>query len=168
MTMFDAKQILGDSYNFDSYNRFRNSVNLSDQIKLSKSENRRLKIFYKLAKEALTSGKNILTLEEELISVVSSINLDAAKKRWVRLRQTKKPKRKRGRKPSLKVDLSAEEILKSRRGTPRIGLGLESQVNIPRVKSREVVVDKNTSTEKVTDKHILYAAGWNLEGAFSK
>ncbi|MGF1694772.1 hypothetical protein L4C54_03740 [Vibrio lamellibrachiae] len=51
---------------------------------------------------------------------------------------------------------------------PRIGLGLEPQVVIPKVRAKDVVVDKHTNAEMAKDKHILYAAGWSLEGAFTK
>ncbi|OED82626.1 hypothetical protein [Vibrio breoganii] len=59
-------------------------------------------------------------------------------------------------------------IASARKGRQRIGLGLESQVVIPKVRAEDVVIDKHTNAEMVQDKHILYAAGWSLEGAFTK
>lgn len=48
--------------------------------------------------------------------------------------------------------------------TPQIGLGLESKQEIPRVKSDEVVIDRNTKRENQYDNHIIYVAGFSLKG----
>nr|WP_306287578.1 hypothetical protein [Pseudoalteromonas sp. WY3] len=45
---------------------------------------------------------------------------------------------------------------------PTIGLGVESSLKIPKVRSSEVVIDKNTINHHIRDKSILYAAGWSL------
>lgn len=71
------------------------------------------------------------------------------------------------RKPN-KLKPISKGIAQARNDRPRIGLGLESQVVIPRVNAQDVVIDKHTNAELVKDKHILYAAGWSLEGAFTK
>ena len=53
------------------------------------------------------------------------------------------------------------------RHLPRLGLGIESMVSIPRVKSDEVVIDKHTETKGSTaPKHHLYTAGWSSKGHF--
>ncbi|WP_128080764.1 hypothetical protein [Salinivibrio costicola] len=53
------------------------------------------------------------------------------------------------------------------RHLPRLGLGIESMVSIPRVKSDEVVIDRHTETKgSTTPKHHLYTAGWSSKGHF--
>ncbi|MBY7730179.1 hypothetical protein JHW46_07400 [Vibrio splendidus] len=53
------------------------------------------------------------------------------------------------------------------RALPKLGLGLESTVSIPRIKSDEVVIDKHTKTKGNTPtKHHLYTAGWSSKGHF--
>lgn len=99
-------------------------------------------------------------------------NNAAAKASQVK-KKNKKPKqdKKAQLKPLAPSNLpkpSAKEILQESRGIKVIGLGIESIVNIPRVKSADVQIDKNTSNDKITDKSILYAAGWSIDGPFSK
>ncbi|OQP99802.1 hypothetical protein BK412_26055 [Vibrio campbellii] len=53
------------------------------------------------------------------------------------------------------------------RHLPRLGLGIESMVSIPRIKSDEVVIDKHTETKgSNAPKHHLYTAGWSSKGHF--
>ncbi|RPF57295.1 hypothetical protein [Vibrio crassostreae] len=166
-----ARDVLIEKDNFVTYNHFCKSVKLTGKLKLAKSEKKILKEFYLRATSFITTGADIMVLEGELNSLVDSINVEEARKRWQEWRQKRKAaklKKRKARKPSLKVSLSADDILESRRSTPRIGLGLESQLNIPKVNAKDVVVDQHTHSEKIKDKHILYAAGWSLEGAFAK
>ncbi|TCV59525.1 hypothetical protein EDB74_111150 [Vibrio crassostreae] len=163
--------VLSNELNFKNYDYFRKSINVFEKLKFTKSERNSLKAFYQKANLMASSGQSLLGLENELQLLLSSLRIDAAKKRWLKLKQKNKkagPKKKNGRKPSLKVDLSIDDILESRRGTSQIGLGLESSVVIPKINSKDVVIDKHTDSNKIVDKHILYAAGWSLEGAFSK
>ncbi len=163
--------VLSNELNFKNYDCFRKSIDVYEKLKLTKSERNSLKEFFHKAKVMASSGQSLLSLEKELQLLISSLKIDIARKRWLKLKQRKKKvgaQRKKGSKPSLKVNLSVDDILESRRGTPQIGLGLESNVVIPKVNSKDVVIDKHTDSNKVVDKHILYAAGWSLEGAFSK
>ncbi|MGR4992154.1 hypothetical protein ACPV3U_21540 [Vibrio rotiferianus] len=53
------------------------------------------------------------------------------------------------------------------RDLPKLGLGLESVVSIPRIKSDEVVIDQHTQTKgNAPTKHHLYTAGWSSKGHF--
>lgn len=60
------------------------------------------------------------------------------------------------------------EIRNHRKNIPQIGLGIESRVRIPRVKSAEVTFDKNTKLDKIHEKSILYTAGWAINGTFTE
>ena len=46
--------------------------------------------------------------------------------------------------------------------TSKLGLGIESKVKIPRIKSEEVIIDLNTELKSETSKSILYAAGFSM------
>ena len=59
-----------------------------------------------------------------------------------------------------------ETFIAQKRSSPQIGFGLESSYKNKKVKSRDVVVDAHTKYLKDKDKHILYAAGWSVSGAF--
>ncbi|MFH6926912.1 hypothetical protein ACHQEN_21255 [Vibrio vulnificus] len=50
----------------------------------------------------------------------------------------------------------------------QVGLGTKSTQQIPKVFSHEVVIDSATSQNVMKDKSILYAAGFCIEGAFTK
>ncbi|MDN3490527.1 MULTISPECIES: hypothetical protein [unclassified Pseudoalteromonas] len=108
----------------------------------------------------------------DLKNFIKSIDLEVAKKRFIEhenkklIRRSKpKPKKRKETKPyktpkTRKV--SIEEKIEQLKATSTIGLGVESSFKIPKVRSSEVVIDKNTINHHIRDKSILYAAGWSL------
>lgn len=60
----------------------------------------------------------------------------------------------------------AQSILKERKALPKIGLGLETKFKPERIKAQDVKLDERTKAKH--DKHIMYTAGWSLDGAFTK
>ena len=53
------------------------------------------------------------------------------------------------------------------RNLPRIGLGIESRISIPRIKSDDVVIDSHTEKKgSSAPKHHLYTTGWSSKGHF--
>lgn len=59
---------------------------------------------------------------------------------------------------------SVEDYIESMSDVPKIGLGLESDIKIRRIKIDEVVLDKHTkSCDKEPQYHALYPAGWSLK-----
>ncbi|MGO2181801.1 MAG: hypothetical protein ACTH36_05670 [Pseudoalteromonas nigrifaciens] len=110
----------------------------------------------------------------DLKNFIKSIDLEAAKKRFIE----HKNKKLAGRcKPKLKLKkgketkpyktpktrkVPIEEKKEQLKAIPTIGLGVESSLKIPKVRSSEVVIDKNTINHHIRDKSILYAAGWSL------
>lgn len=60
----------------------------------------------------------------------------------------------------------AKSILKERKELPKIGLGLEAKFKPERIRTQDVKLDEKTKT--IHDKHIIYTAGWTLDGAFTK
>ena len=65
-------------------------------------------------------------------------------------------------KPPNRPKVTAQDKITQLRATPKLGLGIETQIKIPKVRATDVVIDKNTKQDKATDKSILYAAGWSL------
>jgi hypothetical protein len=112
---------------------------------------------------------------------LKSIDFDLARRFYQERKERKRHKRARKlakRKKSLahskgyqapqRRKVSAAEILVNNKDRVKIGLGLESITTIKRIKADEVVLDKNTDKLNIKDKSILYAAGWSIEGAFTK
>lgn len=151
-----------------------------NQLKLNKKVKKRLNNIISNAKK--DNFLDTLLFTDFLTSIDSKKARIAFKNNSVaKANQLKKKKNKKKNKtkqdkaaelkplaPSNLPKPSAKELLQESRGIKVIGLGVESIVNIPRVKSADVQIDKNTSNDKITDKSILYAAGWTINGPFSK
>ena len=60
---------------------------------------------------------------------------------------------------------TAKEILSQYKDAKTIGLGVETEIKIPRIRREDVKIDVNTEKKKKVEKAILYAAGWTLDGA---
>lgn len=159
--------VLEQPENLKTYGTFRKVTNTAGQLTFSKKERKRLKAFYQSAKKNSPEHSRCSQLAGDLKSLLESLNFDAAKKKWGN-KKKKRAKPLKSKRPSIGVKVTTQDIINSRKGRPQIGLGLESQVVIPKVKARDVVIDKHTNSEMIKDKHILYAAGWSLEGAFAK
>jgi hypothetical protein len=103
--------------------------------------------------------------EVEFSKYVLSLNFKLANKRFKArqeiLKERKKPVKNKSSKQKNKVYGKPSKPVPLILG-PKIGLGLESKIKISRIRSSDVVIDKNTNQEKVTDKSILYVAGWSL------
>jgi hypothetical protein len=101
----------------------------------------------------------------EFSKYVLSLNFKLANKRFKArqeiLKERKKPVKNKSSKQKNKVYGKPSKPVPLILG-PKIGLGLESKIKISRIRSSDVVIDKNTNQEKVTDKSILYVAGWSL------
>jgi hypothetical protein len=112
--------------------------------------------------------------EIEFKEYILSLNFDSAKELFHKKQLTRKErkknkskisrlkKNKKGYKTPIRQKLSVQEKIKELKAIETIGLGVKSVIKIPKVKSIDVVIDKNTEQEKIVDKSILYAAGWSL------
>lgn len=59
--------------------------------------------------------------------------------------------------------ISANEKIKQMKEATQIGLGLETNIKLPPVRSSDVKIDEFTKQKSPTEKTILYAAGWSLQ-----
>lgn len=73
----------------------------------------------------------------------------------------KKEKKPAKNNPQLKVQCSTKKYR-----PVKIGFEVESEYKAKRVRREEVVIDKTTKRDGRHEKSILYAAGWNADGAF--
>jgi hypothetical protein len=134
------------------------------EFRLAKEDRKKLKSFVDIA-----ANENVPDLIA-FRTFLNSIDFDKARACY----QGRKPglKSLKGTfseyKPPKRVKVTATEILSINKGTVKIGLGLESNVKLSRVKADDVVIDKNTDKKNKNDRSILYATGWNIEGAFTK
>jgi hypothetical protein len=145
-----------------------NSVFRTAELRLSNSERKTLRNYINTA-----LAENFVDLLR-FTAFLNAIVLDKASTLYQARKTNKRPKRKKSlrrhksyRAPK-RPDVSAAEILESHKSTVKIGYGLESNVKIPQVRVNDVVIDKNTDKTHKKDKSILYAAGWSIEGAFTK
>ncbi|WP_198559918.1 DUF7195 family protein [Colwellia sp. 12G3] len=135
-------------------------------LKLSPIEKKKLKGFH------VSAISNNFLNETSLINFLRSINYPKAIARFTDKRNKAKAKKKTKITKTQKVQRitnlpanSIDDILETSSGLKKIGLGLESNVKISRVRAYEVIIDKNTSLDSTYDKSILYAAGWSIKGA---
>jgi hypothetical protein len=145
------------------------------KLRLSNSERKILRNFI-----TLSLSKNFLD-SSGFADFLRSIDFDQArtfyqvqKEKARHKRASKRAKRKKSLGHSKvyqapkRPKVSASEIIGNHKDRVKIGLGLESIISIKRIKADEVVLDKNTDKLKIKDKSILYAAGWSIDGAFTK
>lgn len=159
-----------------SYSNFFSSLKPPKHMKFTLSERQRLNCFKKKVRALIEQGGKLESLEQERLDLLSTIDYVAAVDRRAqsKLDKKKKSKRKKNKKeypfkPTvLSVQESIKDKLESRKDLCQVGLGSQSSTVIPRVRKNEVIIDEHTKQKKKIDKHILYAAGWDTDGAFSK
>ncbi|MBC3622017.1 hypothetical protein [Vibrio metschnikovii] len=170
---------------FKNFGLFYSRVIDTSIFKLSKKDKRRLREFF----DSIDINHiNSSSLSDELKNVLDSFDYEAARKNKskYKLKKLKEKNRKipsdaksywKPDKPSEVRDKSYYTNLRKTlcdsvdesdlRHLPRLGLGIEPRISIPRVKSDEVVIDKYTETKvNVVTKHHLYTPGWSSKGHF--
>lgn len=59
------------------------------------------------------------------------------------------------------------DLLESSKDRPKVGLGIDSEISVPRIKSDDVVIDQHTKSDsRGNDSHYLYSVGWSAKGHF--
>jgi hypothetical protein len=142
---------------------------LSDQkLLFQPSVKKKLKKLYE------DSVKSNCLDEVEFTKYILNLDFELAKKRFIKRQALRKERKKnplqnKAPKKSKKVykapnrpKISAQDKINQLKGLSKLGLGIETQIKIPKIRATDVVIDKNTKQNKVTDKSILYAAGWSL------
>jgi len=118
--------------------------------RLGKRVNKRIIKFYKTNEQSISR-------KISFIEMLLQINVDEINKEYT-LSESIKNKKSNG--------TDAQSILKERKALPKIGLGLKSNFKPERIKTQDVKLDERTKVKH--DKHIMYTAGWSLNGAFTK
>ncbi|MGF1689612.1 hypothetical protein L4C35_00015 [Photobacterium kagoshimensis] len=158
----DVIGVISNERSMSSYNSFLAKLTSSNQFILSKKEKLKIRNFYGKVKSLPVSKRVNITILGELKTLIDSIDFEEAKKRKLK-RAIHKRVRKSAKKKSYQIKKpTIEDIIESRKNLPRIGLGLESVITLPKVKSEDVVIDLHTEQKNTKDKHILYVAGWSL------
>ncbi|WP_412500655.1 hypothetical protein [Vibrio cyclitrophicus] len=167
-----------------NFNAFKNKLSLikhlglNGQLRLNKKE----KHAFDQLIIVIHSTNDITHLKGCLINILNSIDFDKAHKRYLaNVARKKELKRKKAKQsllpkkrkkshlePLMTKKPDIEDVLNSRRDLPVVGLGTTPSTSIQKVRASEVLIDRHTTPDKIKDKHILYAEGWSLEGAFSK
>jgi hypothetical protein len=115
------------------------------------------------------SIKNNYLDEVEFTKYILNLDFELANKRFSKRQALRKERKNKISKKSKKIYkapnrpiTSARDKINQLKGLPKLGLGIETQIKIRKVMAVDVVIDKNTKQDKVTDKSILYVAGWSL------
>jgi hypothetical protein len=114
------------------------------------SLNKKVNKFYRM------EGQNV-NITISFIETLLAIDVEQLKKDKNKLKSIKN---------KITNGTDARSILKERKALPKIGLGLETKFKPERIKSHDVKLDERTKPKH--DKHIMYTAGWSLDGAFTK
>lgn len=160
-----SEKLIDSIINKKSLNKFYSCLN-DYQCRLPPAIKKKVK--NKHQKAINSNSLDIVSLN----NFIKSIDLESAKKKIIEHKKKKlvrqcKPKlnKRREAKPYKAPKprkISVKDKIEQLKATPTIGLGVESSLKIPKVKSSEVVIDKNTINHYIRDKSILYAAGWSL------
>lgn len=162
--------------------------------KLSKKEKRQLKeVFTHIDNVDLNTTKYFQHFKIKLKKVLAAIDYGAARERRIKANQKKLLNKPFNPKTTVTKTSNNEwrmkfltkyrdksyysKLVESERlsnidtdirNCPTIGLGIDSIIKLPKIKSHEVLLDKNREIiGKADHKHHLYTAGWSLYGHFS-
>tara|TARA_R110001583_G_scaffold195526_1_gene375359 strand:- start:476 stop:1642 length:1167 start_codon:yes stop_codon:yes gene_type:complete len=118
--------------------------------RLGKGVHKGINKFYKINEKSISR-------KISFIEMLLQINVDEINREYSLLESIKNKKNN---------GTDAQSILKVRKALPKIGLGLESNFKPERIKIQDIKLDERTKAKH--DKHIMYTAGWSLNGAFTK
>lgn len=144
------------------YGSFYNHIFPHGQFVFSKQEKKNIRQFYEMIKRHPPSERISYLVLGRLEVLIESLDFESAERR-IKQKNNCKPKKKSIKKTPRKFQQpSIQEIIESRKNLTSIGMGLESVISLPKIKSEDVVIDVHTQRKNAEDKHILYAAGWSL------
>ncbi|EGQ8127139.1 hypothetical protein P3553_23090 [Vibrio parahaemolyticus] len=145
-----------------NYGCFYNHIFPHGKFVFSKQEKKNIRQFYEMIKRHPPSERFSYLVLGRLEVLIESLDFESAEKRIKQKNNYKSKKRSIKPPPTKLQQPSIQDIIESRKNLTSIGMGLDSVISLPKIKSEDVVIDAHTQRKSVEDKHILYAAGWSL------
>ncbi|WP_217513125.1 hypothetical protein [Vibrio metschnikovii] len=183
--MISIDNIKDNTQAFKNFGLFYSLVIDTSVFRLSTKDKRRLREFFEAIDINLINSSSFY---DELKNVLDSFDYEAARnnknkdnRKKLKIKKRKIPSDAKSYwKPDKSSEVREQSYYKKLRATscdsvdesdlrhlPKLGLGIEPTISIPRVKSDEVVIDKYTEIKANTvNKHHLYTAGWSNKGHF--